>query len=65
MTPNFYQEKKLWKKGYKRVACLDESGRGPLAGPVVAATTVMVKNPKSQIRLIAKQLQGAKRLVPN
>jgi len=44
--PNLKEEKKLWKKGYKYVACLDESGRGPLAGPVVAAAVVL--NPKSQ-----------------
>lgn len=37
MAPNFKEEKKLWKKGYKYVAGLDEAGRGPLAGPVVAA----------------------------
>ncbi len=37
MPPNFIEEKKLWKKGYKRVACLDEVGRGCLAGPVMAA----------------------------
>jgi len=41
-------EKKLWGKGYKYVACLDEAGRGPLAGPVVAAA-VLIKNSKSQI----------------
>lgn len=40
--PNLNEEKKLWRKGYKRVACLDEAGRGPLSGPVVAAA-VMVK----------------------
>jgi len=40
--PNFCEERKLWKKGYKKVACLDEAGRGPLCGPVVACT-VMVK----------------------
>ena len=34
------EEKKLWKKGYRCVACLDEAGRGPLAGPVVVAATV-------------------------
>jgi len=42
------EEKKLWKKGYKVVVGLDEAGRGPLAGPVVAAA-VSIKNPKSQI----------------
>lgn len=31
------EEKKLWKQGYRFVACIDEAGRGPLAGPVVAA----------------------------
>ncbi len=37
MKPNFLEEKKLWKQGYVRVAGFDEAGRGPLAGPVVAA----------------------------
>jgi ribonuclease HII len=30
-------EKRLWTKGYKLVVGLDEAGRGPLAGPVVAS----------------------------
>jgi len=62
MKPNLSEEKKMWKKRIKWVVCLDESGRGSLAGPVVAAAT-MLKNPKFQIPLIAKQLQGAERLV--
>jgi len=48
MQANFREEKKLWKEGYKYVAGLDEAGRGPLAGPVVAAA-VIVLNPKSKI----------------
>jgi len=36
------EERKLWKKGYKMVVCLDEAGRGPLAGPVVAAACMIV-----------------------
>ena len=52
--PNFAEEKKLWKKGCKFVAGLDEAGRGPLAGPVVAAA-VMV-NPKFEVRN-PKQIQ--------
>ena len=39
-SPNFNEEKKLWKKGYKCVVGLDEAGRGPLAGPVVAAAVL-------------------------
>jgi ribonuclease HII len=44
--PNLKEEKKLWKKGYKVVVGLDEAGRGPLAGPIVAAAVVI--NPKHQ-----------------
>ena len=33
-------ETKLWQKGLQRVAGVDEAGRGPLAGPVVAAAIV-------------------------
>ncbi len=46
--PNLSEEKKLWKKGYKIVVGLDEAGRGPLAGPVVAAA-VSILNTKYQI----------------
>ena len=46
--PNLNEEKKLWKSGYKYVVGLDEAGRGPLAGPVVAGA-VMLKNFKFQI----------------
>jgi ribonuclease HII len=35
------QEKALWHKGYQRVAGVDEAGRGPLAGPVVAAACII------------------------
>jgi ribonuclease HII len=41
--PNLKEEKKLWKKGIKKVVCLDEAGRGPLAGPVVAAAVMLKK----------------------
>ena len=33
-------EKELWGKGYRLVAGVDEVGRGPLAGPVVAACVI-------------------------
>ncbi len=44
--PNFNEEKKLWRNGYNVVAGLDEAGRGPLAGPVVAAAVLINKNDK-------------------
>ena len=33
----FKEIKKLRKRGYKRIVGIDEAGRGPLAGPVVAS----------------------------
>lgn len=33
-------ERKLWRSGKKFIAGIDEAGRGPLAGPVVAAAVV-------------------------
>lgn len=36
----FSYERQVWAMGYKLVAGLDEAGRGPLAGPVVAAAVV-------------------------
>jgi ribonuclease HII len=34
-------EQKYWDQQYRRVAGLDEAGRGPLAGPVVAAAAIL------------------------
>ncbi|MCH8145356.1 MAG: ribonuclease HII [Gemmatimonadetes bacterium] len=40
------RESALWAKGCRYVAGLDEVGRGPLAGPVVAAAVVLPQNAK-------------------
>ncbi|MBW1641613.1 MAG: ribonuclease HII [Deltaproteobacteria bacterium] len=34
-------EKKAYKKGFEKVAGIDEAGRGPLAGPVVSAAVIL------------------------
>ncbi len=34
-------EQALWRRGLQRVAGVDEVGRGPLAGPVVAAAVIL------------------------
>lgn len=47
--PNLNEEKKLWRRGYKNVICIDEAGCGPLAGPVVAAA-VMIQDKKYKIK---------------
>ncbi|MEK7112115.1 MAG: ribonuclease HII [Patescibacteria group bacterium] len=39
-TPNFFFERKLWKKGFKHIAGVDEVGRGCFAGPVVAGCVI-------------------------
>lgn len=39
--PDTKLEEKLWKEGYGIVLGLDEAGRGPLAGPVVAGGVVI------------------------
>lgn len=41
ITRMFSYERQLWAMGYKLVAGLDEVGRGPLAGPVVAAAVIL------------------------
>jgi hypothetical protein len=39
--PSRAAEQAMWAQGYKAVAGVDEAGRGPLAGPVVAAAAVL------------------------
>jgi ribonuclease HII len=34
-------EERFWSRGFSRVVGVDEAGRGPLAGPVVAAAVVL------------------------
>jgi len=38
---SFEFEQTLWQQGVARVAGVDEAGRGPLAGPVVAAAAIL------------------------
>lgn len=39
-------EKALYKEGYQAIAGIDEVGRGPLAGPVVAACVILPQHCK-------------------
>ena len=41
MTERLAYERRCWERGLARVAGVDEAGRGPLAGPVVAAAVVL------------------------
>src|SRR3989344_5969190 len=40
VAASFEHEKKLWDRGFKFIAGIDEVGRGAWAGPVVAAAVV-------------------------
>lgn len=42
--PSFRRERAILKKGVQLVAGCDEAGRGPLAGPVVAAAVILDPN---------------------
>jgi ribonuclease HII len=55
------EERKFWRQGIRLVAGVDEAGRGPLAGPVVAAAVILP--PETPIPLLndSKQLAPAVR----
>ncbi len=62
MKPNFREEKKLWQRGINFVVGLDEAGRGPLAGPVVAGAVIMRQNTKLSLKINdSKKLSEKKR----
>lgn len=44
MFPNFDYENDCYANGYKRIAGIDEVGRGCLAGPVVACAVILPKD---------------------
>jgi ribonuclease HII len=58
VRPTFARERAALKRGIWPVAGCDEAGRGPLAGPVVAAAVVL--DPKR----IPKGLNDSKKLTP-
>ncbi len=54
-------EKKLNKEGYTLIAGVDEAGRGPLVGPVVAGAVILPQNYKLEGLNDSKQLSEKKR----
>jgi len=51
-------ERKAHKEGFKRVAGIDEAGRGPLAGPVVASAVILKETRFKQ------RIDDSKKLTP-
>ena len=54
-------EKDLYKTGIELIAGVDEVGRGPLVGPVVAAAVILPKNYKLEGLTDSKKLSEKKR----
>ena len=54
-------ENKLWQQGVTFIAGVDEAGRGPLAGPVVAAAVILKPNAKFTYVNDSKQLTEKQR----
>lgn len=55
-------ENKLWRLGHNLIAGCDEVGRGPLAGPVVAAAVILDMNHKIEGLNDSKKLSEKKRI---
>lgn len=51
-------ETELLKEGYEAIAGVDEAGRGPLAGPVVAAAVILVPG------VVIEGINDSKKLTP-
>lgn len=56
------EERQWWKRGFGAVAGVDEAGRGPLAGPVIAAAVIF--DSKKNNAPLARQLRDSKKLSP-
>lgn len=56
-------EKELYKQGLTLIAGIDEVGRGPLAGPVVAAAVILPKNCKIKGLNDSKKIPKKKHVV--
>jgi ribonuclease HII len=59
--PSLSYERRLWAKGLRHVAGVDEVGRGALAGPVVAAAVVISPSTKLPGVRDSKQLNAKQR----
>jgi ribonuclease HII len=58
MPPTYRFEKSMLRRGHRLVAGVDEAGRGPLAGPVVAAAVILDR------RRAPKGIDDSKALTP-
>jgi ribonuclease HII len=59
--PSLELEKGLWADGYRRVAGLDEAGRGAWAGPVVAAVVILPRH-RADLLAVLDRVRDSKQL---
>jgi len=59
--PMDYFERMYYGQGYQRIAGVDEVGRGPLAGPVVAAAVILPKDGIGEELFDSKKISWKKR----
>lgn len=55
-------EKRLWAEGFPVVAGTDEAGRGPLAGPVVAAAFAVIDHKDAEVQELLASVADSKQL---
>jgi len=60
--PTLHYEKELWKGGWKRIAGIDEAGRGAWAGPVCAAAVILT--PVPTLTRTLKGVRDSKQMTP-
>ena len=54
-------ERQCYRAGYRNIAGIDEAGRGPLAGPVVAAAVIFPRGWMSEVIADSKRLSPERR----
>jgi ribonuclease HII len=61
IQPMDFFERMYYGQGYQRIAGVDEVGRGPLAGPVVAAAVILPKDGIGEELFDSKKISAKKR----
>jgi ribonuclease HII len=61
IVDKYHYENLLFKEGYTHIAGVDEVGRGPLAGPVVACAVILPRDYKNEDLNDSKKLSAKKR----
>mgnify|MGYP000922270987 CR=1 FL=1 len=62
VIPDFKKEEELLGKGYRLIAGIDEAGRGPLVGPVVAGAVIIGGDPALAEELIRLGVRDSKQV---